>query len=44
MPSDVAEWSEGNNRTQGHKGHKEGFMGEREEAGFIENFKEFGRV
>lgn len=28
MPSDVAEWSEGNKRTKVHKGHKEGgFMG-----------------
>lgn len=29
IPSDVGEWSEGNKRAQGNKGHKGGFMGER---------------
>lgn len=45
MPSDMAEWSGGNKRTQGHKGHKGGWLyGGREEAGGIEIFLGDGRV
>ncbi len=42
----MAEWSEGNKRTQGNKGHKGGFMGgerKRDLSGFLRNLDEYNQ-